>query len=280
MKFFIVDDHIQIVRIVENIIEDAALGEVLGFATSGVEAVDEILLLKPDIVVVDFLMPGMDGARLVETIKSKLDSVKFIMLSQVSTKEMVQKSYEAGIEFFIAKPINQMEVTRVIKNVMEQIELSRKFDMMKSFFNDNASQNIETPYKKIQDNQIAKLKIIFSKIGIMGEAGGDDILKLCEYVIENPELQRGLRINDICQSLSKQPKAMEQRIRRAINRGLVNLANLGIEDYMNDTFMRFSSTLYDFESVKAEMDFIRGNRSGGGKISVKKFIENLLLHTE
>ncbi len=73
---------------------------------------------------------------------------------------------------------------------------------------------------------------------------------------------------------------MEQRIRRAINKGLVNLANLGIEDYMNENFIRFSSTLYDFENVKAEMDYIRGKRNGGGKISVRKFIDNLLLHKD
>jgi two-component system response regulator YcbB len=70
---------------------------------------------------------------------------------------------------------------------------------------------------------------------------------------------------------------MEQRLRRAINRGLINLANVGIEDYMNENFMRFSSTLYDFENVKAEMDFIRGKRDSGGKISVRKFIDNLIL---
>ena len=73
---------------------------------------------------------------------------------------------------------------------------------------------------------------------------------------------------------------MEQRIRRAINKALVNLANLGIEDYMNDNFVRFSNSLFNFEDVKSEMDYIRGKKSTGGKISVKKFIDGLMFYSE
>ncbi len=80
--------------------------------------------------------------------------------------------------------------------------------------------------------------------------------------------------------LSDNPKAMEQRVRRAINKGLINIASVGIEDYMNENFIRYSNSLYDFENVKAEMDYIRGKRDSGGKISVKRFIENMLLVSE
>ena len=59
--------------------------------------------------------------------------------------------------------------------------------------------------------------------------------------------------------------------------GMANLAHLGIEDFMNDTFAQYSSTLFNFEELRAEMDYIRGRRAAGGKISLKKFLDGLVL---
>jgi len=52
---------------------------------------------------------------------------------------------------------------------------------------------------------------------------------------------------------------------------------LGIEDFMNETFTAYSSTLFPFEEIRAEMDHIRGKRRYGGKVSIKKFIDSLML---
>ena len=79
-------------------------------------------------------------------------------------------------------------------------------------------------------------------------------------------------MSQLCSRFSSSPKAMEQRIRRAANAGMVNLANLGIEDYANDTFTEYAGTLYNFEQVRKEMDCIRGRSSTHGKISVKRFL--------
>ena len=73
---------------------------------------------------------------------------------------------------------------------------------------------------------------------------------------------------------------MEQRIRRAIAAGMNNIAHMGIEDFMNDTFMAFSATLFSFEDVRTEMDFIRGRTKYNGKVSIKKFIDGLMLEAD
>lgn len=281
MKFYILDDHPQIIRILETIVEEEYLGEVIGTSDEAETALSEIVMLRPDVVLIDMLMPQIDGARVVSQVKANNPSIKFIMISQVDAKAIVEKAYDAGVEFFIHKPINRIEITRVIKQVSDKILLDQKFNQLKFLLTED--DGIKSPqYKLINDKEdaIRRLKIIFSKIGIMGEKGGDDILKICDYLISHQASSFESKAGDIFSELADNPKAMEQRIRRAINRGLVNLANLGIEDYMNETFMRYASTLYDFESVKAEMDFIRGKRQSGGKISVRKFIDNLLLHKD
>lgn len=46
---------------------------------------------------------------------------------------------------------------------------------------------------------------------------------------------------------------------------------------MNETFTAYSGTLFPFEEIRAEMDHIRGKRKYGGKVSIKKFIDSLML---
>lgn len=273
MNFYILDDHLQVLRILENIIESAQLGCVVGTNADSEKAVEEILKIRPDIVIVDFLMDGMDGTQVVKRIKASLPQCQCIMLSQVSAKNMVEKAYEAGVSFYITKPINQLEVTRVIRQVIEQVEMTKKLAALKSLLDSPEAPRLTVAIS----SPIDEISHILSRIGVLGESGADDLLKICTYYLENQTSTNIQKVNDVCALLSDQPKAMEQRLRRAINKGLVNLANLGLEDYMNDVFVKYASSLYDFESVRAEMDFIRGRKTAGGKINVKKFIDNLML---
>ncbi len=284
MKFYIVDDDLSIIQALEEIIEEENLGEIMGYSQDGETACNDLILMHPDIVLVDLLMPEKDGAKLVQELSPELPDTHFIMISQVSTKSLIAKAYDAGIEFFISKPINRIEVLKVVQNIIEKIHMQRKFNMIETIFKTSAATGKPMAFSEIRedhvDHEIRKIKIIFSKLGIMGEKGGDDIIYICQQILRKGDKNADISVRDFCEMLSDNPKAMEQRIRRAINRGLVNIANLGIEDYMNDVFIRYSSALYDFENVKAEMDYIRGKRRDGGKINVRKFIENLLLHKD
>lgn len=276
MKFFILDDDQSVVKIIENIIEEFELGEVIGTSSDSETAMESILNKEPDIVLVDLLMPTLDGNHLVKAVKEENSRIKFIMISQVSNKTMVSKAYQAGVEFFIHKPINKIEIKMVLENLIKRIELENNFKIIEKMFR---QIDPEAPVSKRTGKQdsVKRIKSIFSKLGIMGEKGADDIVCVCEYMMDHDISSFDFRVRDLCELLNENPKAMEQRVRRAINRGLINLANLGIEDYMNEHFVRYSNSLYDFENVKAEMDYIRGKRRNGGKISVKKFIDNILL---
>ena len=82
----------------------------------------------------------------------------------------------------------------------------------------------------------------------------------------------------ICTELGKNSKSVEQRIRRTAAIGMANLASLGIEDSSNTVFNEYSTTLYNFEQVKNEMDYIRGKSNTHGKVNVKKFINGFIAY--
>ncbi|MEG2111596.1 MAG: DNA-binding domain-containing protein, partial [Anaerovoracaceae bacterium] len=75
-------------------------------------------------------------------------------------------------------------------------------------------------------------------------------------------------------------RMVKQRIRRAVKKALGNMAAMGVEDYYNEIFQTYSYMIFDFESIRSEMDFIRGKNQNGGKASISKFIEGLMTFTE
>lgn len=275
MKIFIVDDDDNIVGILEQIIIDKDLGEVIGTAENGLIATERIRNLNPDVVLVDLLMPEIDGINLVKDIKKDEPNIQFIMISQVTSKDMVSKAYNVGIEYFITKPIDAIEVQTVIKKVIEKIEMLEKLDQIQSLFNGGG--------KKVAGNvedSTAGIKRVMQRIGITGEAGSQDIIDIVKYLMDTNQNMSDLTVQEVCSNFTEHPKSMEQRIRRTATTGMINLANLGIEDYMNEVFTEYSNALYSFEQVRAEMDYIRGNSHKGGKVNIKKFLEGMLYYAE
>lgn len=272
MRIYIVEDDNNVIKHLSHIIIDCDLGQVVGTANDGAKAYDEILTLKPDLVLVDLLMPGKDGITLVQEVKKVTASVQFIMISQVSSKEMIGRAYQSGVEYYISKPINALETQSVIQKVKEKINLSRTLSQIQNIF----AASLEPTAEVVRDNKEEEIKRIFQKIGIVGEAGSQDIFNMVKYLHDNGKSMTDFTVKEICGKFTDQTKSMEQRIRRTATIGMTNLAHLGIEDYMNETLNEFANSLYSYEQIKVEMDYIRGKSKKRGKVNIGKFIDGLL----
>ncbi|ABR49315.1 response regulator receiver protein [Alkaliphilus metalliredigens QYMF] len=291
-SFYIVDDDKVIQKILKGIILNQNLGSLIGTSDNGRTAIEEIKELKPDIVLVDLLMPQIDGIGVVSALRDTGCNSLFIMISQVDSKEMISGAYKEGIAFYINKPINVVEVVFVIKSVKEKYKMTRMIQSFESAIKSMKVLGVETLEKKdeVYDER-AEIRKLLAQIGILGEAGCQDIIEIVMWMREKGSLDNSIQsqfklshaysyLKENYESKQGTPTnigSIEQRIRRAIKSALKNLANLGIEDYYNDSFVNYSSALFDFAEVRREMDFERGKCNYGGKISVKKFIEGIFI---
>lgn len=283
MNIYLLDDDKNVLNILKIIIKERKLGEVCGFATDGNDGLEDLEHLKPDIVMVDMLMPKMDGITFIKEARKKVPDAAYIMLSQVSSKDIIGAAYEAGIQFYIQKPLNSIEIENVITNVTKNLTMQRTLEKMQNIFLTEMSPPVREKQEMEEDNMESSLAVvqkILKRLGIAGEAGSRDILQIVEYLLKNPEQMQEATLNDWCSHFSDVPKSMEQRIRRTASAGMVNLANMGIEDYGNETFSEYSNTLYNFEQVKREMDYIRGKSEKHGNIKIKNFIHGLILYSQ
>ena len=274
MSFYFIDDDKNICNILKLIVNERGLGVCCGSSNNAAEALEDLPSAKPDIVIVDLLMPEMDGISFVKQARKIVPDASYIMLSQVSTKDMIASAYEAGIEFFIQKPINSVEVEAVIKKVSDGLSMKRMVRKMQNIFMEDTSPATVT----VPDNseQIENsLRTILTRIGIIGDIGSKDIISIVKYLVDHQDNADSLTVSDLCSHFCDTPKSMEQRIRRTAFNGLVNLAHLGLEDYSNEIFVDYSSTLYNFEQVRREMDFIRGKTDKHGNVRIKQFLNAL-----
>ena len=276
MRIYIVEDDISVISILEDIVESNDLGTVCGDSGSGLD-LDKILALAPDLVLVDLLMPGKDGIQVVRELKERGCLAKFIMISQVSSKEMVAKAYLAGVDFFINKPINLIEVRQVIRNIRQQMENERDLNTIQSVFTIKQTPVVERQSRS--DVQRKRIQYALSQLGMAGEKGAGDIMELCLFLLERKQTASQIGVGTLCSQLSDSPKTMEQRVRRAVERGLGHIASLGVEDYGNEFFTQYAAVLFPFPEVRAEMAHLRG-KGGRGKVNLKKFLDGMLILTE
>ncbi|MEK4254018.1 MULTISPECIES: response regulator [Ureibacillus] len=283
MRYFIVDDDRASRAMITQIIEDSQLGTVIGEASNGQEAITQILVMQPDFVIIDLLMPILDGLATIEQLRENLYDGKFIMISQVINKEMVAQAYEKGIEFFIHKPINKVEVEMVLRKTEEQYRLKSSISAIRQSLSNFETPSIHHSKKSTRDHVLS----ILNDMGIIGEVGSEDITKIIELLMADKQKNTPLpplkelyeRVAGLTKTtpdeIIKESKSIEQRIRRTILAAMINLANLGLVDYTNSEFEYYAPRYFEFTEIRKLMNQIRNNEERKVKINIKKFIQVL-----
>ena len=114
MRLYLIDDDPAVRNVLQMILENSGRAEVAGCAENAAEALEDLPHVQADLVLVDLLMPGMDGIEFVRQARRRFPGLHFVMLSQVSSKDMVAEAYDAGVDFFISKPLFCVEVLSVL----------------------------------------------------------------------------------------------------------------------------------------------------------------------
>ncbi|MED3661443.1 response regulator [Ureibacillus terrenus] len=283
MRYFIVDDDRASRAMLAQIIEESQLGTVIGEASNGEEAIPQVLMLQPDFVLIDLLMPKLDGLSTIERLRENHYDGKFIMISQVINKEMVAQAYEKGIEFFIHKPINKVEVEMVLRKTEEQYRLKTSISVIRESLSNIESPAIQHSKKSPRDHVLS----ILNDMGIVGEVGSEDITKIIELLMMDKQRNTPLpplkelyeRVAKLTKNtpdeIIKESKSIEQRIRRTILAAMINLANLGLVDYTNSEFEYYAPRYFEFTEIRKLMSQIKNNEERKVKINIKKFIQVL-----
>jgi two-component system, NarL family, response regulator NreC len=119
LRILIADDHHVVREGTRAVIEQQPGWEVCGVAATGLEAVEQALALKPDIVVMDMTMPELNGLEAAIQIIRRLPQTEILFFSAYQTDELIVKAFEAGAKSFIFKFDDPQYLIEAIQSLSE-----------------------------------------------------------------------------------------------------------------------------------------------------------------
>jgi len=117
IRVLVVDDHAIISDGICALLALTGDIEAVGVAANGREALEMVTKLSPDIVLIDIVMPLMDGLEATHRIHKKFPETKVIVLTQYEDREYVFPVIEAGASGFVSKTAASSELTSAIRSV-------------------------------------------------------------------------------------------------------------------------------------------------------------------
>ncbi|GBF74254.1 DNA-binding response regulator [Paenibacillus sp. 598K] len=125
-RVIIVDDEANIRQGLRKILQRFAPGwELVGEAEDGESGLRQVLRLQPDLVILDFRMPGLNGIECCERIASEAPRVHRILLTAYQEFELAKQAISHGVTAFITKPLDREELLHTLRRVEEQVEQER-----------------------------------------------------------------------------------------------------------------------------------------------------------
>ena len=92
--------------------------EVVGEAADGLEAVEKAMLLKPDLILMDVVMPKKSGIDATKEILQVLPNVRIVAISTVDQQSMVLKALDAGCCDYVAKPFETEKLIQTLRRAL------------------------------------------------------------------------------------------------------------------------------------------------------------------
>ncbi len=158
----IADDHPLFRAGVRIELEKADDLQILAESGDGIETIDLILKLKPDIAILDWQMPGLNGIEIVEKLKIEKSNTKIILLTMHNERKIFLKAIDAGVKGYVLKEDTVLDIVSAVKNVLNGgIFISSKltYILLDKFVTTEVDESIEK-IAKLTFNEKEILKYI------------------------------------------------------------------------------------------------------------------------
>lgn len=228
VRTLIVDDNKRIVNLLKEALTKDEDIKVVGTASDGEEALKKIHLLKPDVVLLDLIMPKIDGLGVMERMKSmESDALpKVIIVSAVSQESVTEHAFALGAVYYILKPFD----TRVLVSRVKAVGIS----------GENEKKVINTVFERPEPLQVHSLEAdvtnIIHEIGVPAHIKGYQYLRDAIILsVKDGEIM-GAITKRLYPTIAKKYKTTSSRVERAIRHAIEVAWSRGKMDTIEELF--------------------------------------------
>ena len=243
IKVLIADDNKDLCDILNEYLNRQENIEVVGIANDGVEAVELITNTSPDVIVLDIIMPHLDGLGVLEKINSlSLENYpKVIVLSAVGQDKITQKAISLGADYYVVKPFDMEIFVKRIRELMTKRE-------------PNSTRKIHVVAKAKGTTSIeSEITNIIHEIGVPAHIKGYQYLReAILMVVNNIELLSAIT-KELYPGIATKFNTTPSRVERAIRHAIEVAWSRGRVDTINKLF---GYTVHDKKGKPTNGEFI------------------------
>ncbi len=222
-RVLIADDNERMITMLTELISSQEDMEVVGSASDGIAAFEMISTCKPDVVLLDIIMPKLDGLGVMERVrnmKSEVKAPEFIVISSIGQDVVTENAFELGAAFYILKPFDNDALLSRIRKLRSSLK----------------GRFVTTPFSRREHNLESDVTNIIHEIGVPAHIKGYQYLRDAIMMSVND----GEMLNSITKllypSIAKQHKTTPSRVERAIRHAIEVAWSRGKMDTIDELF--------------------------------------------
>ncbi|MCK8058876.1 MULTISPECIES: sporulation transcription factor Spo0A [unclassified Fusibacter] len=213
-RVVIADDNKELCALVAKTIGSMDCFEIVGIAFDGADTLEQVNRLKPDILILDIIMPVLDGLAVMEALKKggKVPDLRIIILSATGQDDITFKAMNLGAAYYMMKPFDE----KVLKDRIMQFGF--------------------TSEKQVKDCKTKAVNDLFRAIGIPPHTKGHQYIKHAIALIDNDMSLLNKITTSLYPKIARQYETTASRVERAIRNTILLTLERGDLSMIEDLF--------------------------------------------
>lgn len=230
LNIAIADDNERMVQLLDHIVSSDDELEVVGKAANGEELLEIIKEKKPDVVLLDIIMPKLDGLTVMDRINHEQNMKKpaFIVISAVSQEKMTEDAFELGADYYILKPFDNDMVVNRIKRVRAR--------QQKNFARPKKYNAYESKKEYLERNLETDVTNIIHEVGVPAHIKGYQYLRDAIIMSVNDMEMLNSITKILYPTIAKRHQTTPSRVERAIRHAIEVAWSRGKMDTIDELF--------------------------------------------
>lgn len=222
IKVALVDDNKELIQMMEEYFDEKDDIEVIGTANNGKDCLNLLDELEPDVLVLDIIMPHIDGLAVLNTVRERGIKTNVIMLTAFGQEEVMKKAVDLGAAYFILKPFD-------LDHLADQIRQVQGKHIIHS--------NVKTTIKKEKKHDLeASITNIIHEIGVPAHIKGYMYLREAITMVYNDIELLGSITKVLYPAIAKKFNTTSSRVERAIRHAIEVAWSRGNIDSISQLF--------------------------------------------
>ncbi|MGN0507337.1 MAG: sporulation transcription factor Spo0A [Lachnospiraceae bacterium] len=227
----IADDNVRTAGMLEEVINADKDIEVVGKAEDGMEALDMIREKAPDVVLLDLIMPKLDGLGVMEQVKKDVTLKKvpsFIVITGIGQDMVTESAFALGASYYMLKPFDYNLIVSRIKQLRGTAGCTRRLE--------NPNGNAENRNVFLERNLEADVTNVIHEIGVPAHIKGYQYLRDAIMMsVNNTEMLNSIT-KQLYPTIAKRHKTTPSRVERAIRHAIEVAWSRGKMDTIDELF--------------------------------------------